>query len=123
VATSDLLSSLDRLRDTVGELPGARIQSLHDSSRTAWTKFYRRDENTPNAGTDYYAHGALAAFTLDLRLRRLDPDGDGLDAVLRDLWRRHGIDEAGRPRGYTEQDVLDALARAGGDEVAALASS
>jgi predicted metalloprotease with PDZ domain len=119
--TSDLLSSLDRLRDTVSEWPGARIQSLHDSSRTAWTKFYRRDENTPNAGTDYYAHGALAAFTLDLRLRRLDPDGDGLDAVLRDLWRRHGIDATGRPRGYTEQDVLDALARAGGDEVAVLA--
>ena len=119
--TSDLLSSLDRLRDTVSELPGARIQSLHDSSRTAWTKFYRRDENTPNAGTDYYAHGALAAFTLDLRLRRLDPDGDGLDAVLRDLWRRHGVDDSGRPRGYSEQDVLDALARAGGDEVASLA--
>jgi len=119
--TSDLLTSLDRLRDTVDELPGACIQSLHDSSRTAWTKFYRRDENTPNAGTDYYAHGALAAFTLDLRLRRIDPDGHGLDAVLRDLWRRHGVDEHGRPRGYTEQDVLDALERAGGTEVADLA--
>ena len=118
---SDLLSSLDRLRDTVADLPGARIQTLHDASRTAWTKFYRRDENTPNAGTDYYAHGALAAFVLDLRLRRIDPDGDGLDAVLRDLWRRHGIDDAGRPLGYTEQDVLDALARAGGEDVARLA--
>jgi predicted metalloprotease with PDZ domain len=119
--TAELLSSLDRVRDTVDGLPGARIQSLHDASRTAWTKFYRRDENTPNSGTDYYTHGALAAFVLDLRLRRVDPDGDGLDAVVRDLWRRHGIDERGRPRGYTEQDVLDALARAGGDGTAALA--
>ena len=118
---ADLLTSLDRLRHTVADLPGARLQSLHDASRTAWTKFYRRDENTPNAGTDYYAQGALAAFALDLRLRRTDPEGDGLDAVLRDLWRRHGVDEAGRPRGYDEQDVLDALARAGGDDVAALA--
>jgi predicted metalloprotease with PDZ domain len=118
---SDLLASLDRLRDTLRELPGARLQSLHDASRTAWTKFYRRDENTPNAGTDYYAQGALTAFVLDLRLRRVDPDGDGLDAVLRDLWRRHGVDADGRPRGYSEQDVLDALARAGGDEVATLA--
>jgi len=119
--TSELLASLDRLRDTVRDLPGARIQSLHDASRTAWTKFYRRDENTPNAGTDYYAHGALAAFVLDLRLRRIDPDGAGLDGVLRDLWRRHGVDGDGRPLGYAEQDVLDALARAGGDDVAALA--
>jgi len=119
--TSDLLTSLDRVRDTVEDLPGARLQSLHDASRTAWTKFYRRDENTPNAGTDYYAHGALVAFTLDLRLRSVHPDGDGLDEVLRDLWRRHGPGPTGRPRGYTEQDVLDALARAGGDAVAALA--
>jgi len=115
--TNELLQSLDRLRHTVATLPGASLQSLHDASRTAWTKFYRRDENTPNAGTDYYAHGALAAFALDLHLRRSGPDGDGLDGVLRDLWRRHGVDAQGRPRGYTEQDVLDAFARAGGDEV------
>lgn len=119
--TNDLLSSFDRLRDAVEETPGARLQSLHDASRTAWTKFYRRDENTPNAGADYYAQGALAAFALDLRLRRHDPDGDGLDAVLRDLWHRHGPDASGRPRGYSEQDVLDALARAGGEHVAAYA--
>lgn len=119
--TPELLGAIDRLRDAVDGMPGALIQSLHDASRTAWTKHYRRDENSPNAGTDYYAHGALAAFTLDLRLRRLDPQGDGLDEVLRDLWRRHGPDAAGHPRGYTEQDVLDALARAGGDEVVELA--
>jgi len=120
-STGDLMNGLDRLRDAVEGLPGARIQSLHDASRTAWTKHYRRDENSPNAGTDYYAHGALVAFTLDLRLRRTDPEGDGLDAVLRDLWRNHGPDRDGRPRGYTEQDVLDALARAGGADVANLA--
>ena len=117
----DLLTSLDRLRQAVDETPGAHLQSLHDASRTAWTKFYRRDENSPNAGADYYAQGALAAFTLDLRLRRIDPDRDGLDVVLRDLWRRHGPDGSGRPRGYTEQDVLDAFARAGGDDAASLA--
>ncbi len=120
---SDLLTALDRLRHAVADLPGARLQSLHDASRTAWTKFYRRDENTPNAGTDYYGHGALVAFALDLRLRRLDPSGDGLDEVLRDLWKLHGIDASGEPQGYTEQDVLRALARAGGDEVALLAEA
>jgi len=119
--TAELLKSIDRLRHAIDDTPGARVQSLHDASRTAWTKFYRRDENTANAGTDYYAQGALAAFALDLRLRRVAPDGDGLDAVLRDLWRRHGVDDDGRPRGYTERDVLGAFERAGGEEVAALA--
>ncbi len=118
--TSELLRSFDRLRHTITDMPGTALQSLHDASRTAWTKFYRRDENTPNAGTDYYAHGALAAFALDLRLRRIDPDGNGLDAVLRDLWRRHGIDGSGDPRGYTAHDVNDAFTRAGGEEVATL---
>jgi len=118
---SELLQSFDRLRHAVADTPGAALQSLHDASRTAWTKFYRRDENTSNAGADYYAQGALAAFALDLRLRRVRPDGDGLDEVLRDLWHRHGVDGSGLPRGYREQDVLDAFARAGGEEVAVLA--
>jgi predicted metalloprotease with PDZ domain len=116
----DLLTSFDRMRETIAGLPGAHLQTLHDASLTAWTKFYRRDENTPNAGTDYYTQGALAAFVLDLRLRRLDPDGEGLDVVLRDLWTRHGVDAAGRPRGYTEDDVLEAFRRAGGDEMVGL---
>jgi predicted metalloprotease with PDZ domain len=34
------------------------------------------------------------------------------------MWRRHGVDEHGRPRGSTDQDVLDAFARAGGEETA-----
>jgi predicted metalloprotease with PDZ domain len=111
---------LDTLRDgwqRLQDLPGARLQSLRLASHQAWVKHYVRDENTPNTMTDYYGHGALVAWELDLRLRAQDPGGDGLDAVLRELWRRH----AGRPEGYTEQDVLAALAAVGGDDLAALA--
>jgi predicted metalloprotease with PDZ domain len=115
---ADLLAGLDTVRDAVDRTPGADLQSLRDASRTAWTKHYRRDENTPNAGTDYYGHGALVAFELDLHLRRRDPEGPGLDAVLRDLWVRHGREPEDRRRGFTEDDVLAALARAGGDELA-----
>ncbi len=115
---ADLLGGLDAIRDAVERTPGAELQSLRDASRNAWTKHYRRDENTPNAGTDYYAHGALVAFELDLRLRAADPEGPGLDGVLRDLWVRHGRDATDRRRGYTEDDVLAALARAGGEALA-----
>lgn len=114
-----LLEDLSALISIVERTPGVALQSLHDASRSAWTKHYRRDENSPNAGTDYYAHGAAVAFELDLRLRQHDPDGDGLDAVLRALWRRFGT-RAGRPQhGYTEDDVLELLAQAGGDALAA----
>lgn len=110
---------LDVLRDTertVTESPGVRRQALRQASFEAWTKHYVRDENTANVATDYYGHGSLVACELDLRLRGADPDGDGLDEVLRTLWRRH----AGSRDGYTEGDVLDAIAAVGGDDLAAL---
>jgi predicted metalloprotease with PDZ domain len=79
------------------------------ASFAAGTKHYVRDENTVNANTDYYAHGGLVAWYLDLLLRGWDPDGDGLDEVFRLLWKRH----ANTDEGYTEDDVLAALRRSG----------
>jgi predicted metalloprotease with PDZ domain len=113
---------LDVLRDTwrrVLDTPGALLQSLRQASYEAWIKHYVRDENTVNSSTDYYGHGALVAWELDLHLRRLRPDGDGLDEVLRLLWKRH----AGSAVGYTEDDVLAAIAEVGDDRIAALTSS
>ncbi len=110
---------LDTLRDTwdrTETTPGALLQPLRQASHEAWTKHYIRDANTPNVMTDYYGHGSLVAWELDLRLRRADPSGDGLDAVFRLLWDRH----AGSAAGYTEDDVLDAITAVGGDELAAL---
>ncbi len=111
---------LDTLRDThqrvVGDTPGVGLQPLRRASMEAWTKHYVRDENSPNVMTDYYGHGALVAGELDLRLRAADPEGDGLDEVFRLLWSRHAYHEA----GYTEADVLDAVATIGGDDLAAL---
>jgi predicted metalloprotease with PDZ domain len=111
-----LLDTLATTHQRVLEDPGHRYQSLRQAGHEAWTKHYIRDENSPNAMTDYYGHGSLVAFELDLRLRALDPDGDGLDAVFRLLWERH----AGRDAGYTELDVLDAIATIGDEELAEL---
>ena len=113
----ELLEGLDALFNALEQMPGVQRQSLHDASRTAWTKHYRRDENSPNAGTDYYAHGAALAFELDLALRQRQ-DGSSLDAVLRELWRRHGGGIGPDRTGYTEADVLDVLAAVGGQEIA-----
>ncbi|MFP5310175.1 MAG: M61 family metallopeptidase [Actinomycetes bacterium] len=104
---------LDALRDgwrAVLDTPGTANQSLWDSSRHAWTGLYVRDENSVNKGTNYYGHGAVVAWCLDLAIRRAVPDGDGLDDALRLLWRRFG----GTGRGYTERDVAEALDEAAG---------
>ncbi|MEX2551174.1 MAG: PDZ domain-containing protein [Nitriliruptoraceae bacterium] len=110
---------LDTLQDTWQRnrgTPGVYRQSLRQASHEAWIKHYVRDHNAPNVMTDYYGHGSLVAFELDLRLRHRAPDGRGLDAVLQLLWDRH----AHSPAGFTERDVLDAIASVGDDELAAL---
>jgi predicted metalloprotease with PDZ domain len=120
VATTRLLVRLSDALQHLEARPGVLLQSLRQASLDAWTKHYVRDENSINAGTDYYTHGAMVALELDLAMRaagasRARSDGlEGLDAVLRTLWDRHAGGD-----GYTEQDVLDAIAACGSDELAA----
>ncbi|MCB9682613.1 MAG: M61 family metallopeptidase [Alphaproteobacteria bacterium] len=80
---------------------GRLKQSLSDSSFDAWTKFYRQDENAPNAIVSYYAKGAIAALALDLHLRRVTAERVCLDDVMRVLWARYG-DGSGVPEGGVE---------------------
>jgi len=76
-------------------------QSIAESSFDAWIKYYRRDENTPNAVVSYYAKGSLVALALDLTLRS---DGQSsLDDLMRSLWRRYGQTGVGVP----EDGVLE----------------
>jgi len=80
---------------------GRHKQSLADSSVDAWTKFYKQDENAPNAIVSYYTKGAVVALMLDLKIR-LDTNGEkSLDDVMRELWRRYGRTGI----GVSEEDV------------------
>ena len=75
--------------------PGRQVQSVAQSSFDAWVKYYRADENTPNATVSYYTKGSLVAMALDLTLRA-ERRGT-LDDVMRALWaasRGGPIDEA-----------------------------
>ena len=87
---------LDLLAETATRLqrtPGRHVHTLAEASFEAWLKYYQPDENTPNATVSYYVKGALAALCLDLHLRLNSTVT--LDAVIRELWRRHGRE--GRP--------------------------
>ncbi len=108
---------LDRLAKTIASVeqtPGRKVQSVAQSSFDAWTKYYRQDENTPNATVSYYTKGSLVALCLDLALRA---EGSDLAAVMRGLWKRCA---AGPMR---ESDVLAELqaqtGRPWADEIAA----
>jgi predicted metalloprotease with PDZ domain len=98
--------------------PGRKAQSVAQSSFDAWVKYYRADENTPNATVSYYTKGSLVALALDLTLRA---SGAGsLDAVMRLLWQRSGAAlgvKLGKG-GITEADVLSALQEVAGRSLA-----
>ncbi|HWD35219.1 MAG TPA: peptidase M61, partial [Casimicrobiaceae bacterium] len=105
------LELVARTITTVLRMPGRRRQSLADASFDAWIKFYRPDENSPNATVSYYTKGALVALALDLTLR--SEDDTSLDDVMRSLWSRFGARGIGVPEGEIER-VASEL---GGDAV------
>ena len=87
---------------------GRLKQSVGDSSFDAWTKYYRQDENAPNAVVSYYTKGALVALCLDLMLRGGSGGSASLDDMMLALWRDYGarFDSAGR--GVPEDGLRNA---------------
>ena len=100
------LKLLGKTINQVLQTPGRKIQSVAQSSLDAWVKYYRQDENTPNATVSYYTKGALVALCLDLTLRA--EGRSDLDAVMRALWQRC----QGGP--MTELDFAEVLMELGG---------
>lgn len=70
--------------------PGRLRQTTAESSFDAWTRFYKQDENAPNAIVSYYAKGALTALALDLTLRDVTGGARSLDDLVRKLWHDFG---------------------------------
>ncbi|WP_298014276.1 PDZ domain-containing protein [uncultured Castellaniella sp.] len=103
------LKLLARTLDQVMRGGGRLKQSVADSSFDAWTRYYKQDENSPNALVSYYTKGSLVALGLDLEIRHRSGHTRSLDDVMRLLWTRYGRDfYRGRPRGVPE-DALPAL--------------
>jgi predicted metalloprotease with PDZ domain len=102
---------LARLASTISNVEkgsGRHKQSLAESSFDAWIKYYRQDENSPNAIVSYYDKGALVALCLDLFLRSKTDGRVSLDDVMRELWRSFGKVGRGVPEDGIRQ-VAEAL--------------
>lgn len=104
IGTSDYLDLLGRSITALLRVPGRTRQSVAEASFDAWIKYYRRDENTPNAAVSYYVKGSLIALALDLTLR--SRSAASLDEVMRTLWHRYGQAGVGVP-----EDGFEAVAQ------------
>ncbi len=100
------LRLLNKTINQVMQAPGREVQSVAQASFDAWVKYYRQDENTPNATISYYTKGALVALCLDLTLRA--EGRTTMDDVMRALWTRC----KGGP--MTEADLAATLKELGG---------
>ncbi len=106
----DQKAYLQLLAETITRVmrtPGRLVQTLAESSFDAWTRFYKQDENAPNALVSYYAKGALTALALDLRMRLETGGAVSLDDVMRELWRRYGLTGEGVPERGIEAVAAD----------------
>ena len=109
------LLSADKFLETLAgwiqddiDRPGAAVQSVASSSYDAWIKFNKRTADAPNSPVSFYDKGALVSLALDMELRSR---GGSLDRVIKLHYERFPEPD----RGFTEKDLLAAIADTAGE--------
>ena len=124
ITEADYLRMIGKVISNVHRSAGRFKQSVAESSYDSWTRYYKQDENSPNALVSYYTKGSLIAMGLDIVIRQESQGAKSLDDVMRLLWQRYGRDfyrgtatgvpENGMPglvQEATGVDVSDFIAR------------
>jgi predicted metalloprotease with PDZ domain len=99
------LAYLEMIAENIGRVTsqaGRLKQSVAESSFDAWVKYYRQDENSPNAIVSYYQKGSIIGLALDLTIRLKTGGTKSLDDVMRALWNQYGKAGTGVPEGGVE---------------------
>jgi predicted metalloprotease with PDZ domain len=105
----EYFGSLSSNIETVQTMPGRLVTPADMASFDAWIKQYRPDENTANTTINYYPKGAVIAFLLDARIRRLTNGTKSLDDAIRLAYGRYS-----GAKGYTLQQFYQTMADAVG---------
>ena len=85
----------------VDNQPGTKVQSLNDASFDAWIKYYRPNENSPNATISYYSKGAMVAMMLDLQIIHYSNGKRSLDDFMKYMYHQY---YTVFKRGYTNAE-------------------
>ncbi len=101
----DYLNTLSDAIHAMGNRPGARVQSLAESSFDAWIKFSRSAPEDANFTVSFYDFGALASLLMDMELRSRTGNRISLDDVMREMYRRFPLSG----NGYTTGDIIALL--------------
>ncbi|HEY2025206.1 M61 family metallopeptidase [Paraburkholderia sp.] len=121
ISVDDYFGLLGKVIGGVQRGSGRLKQSVAESSFDAWVKYYRQDENAPNAIVSYYTKGSLIALAFDLTIRAQTGHRKSLDDVMRLLWQRFGRDfYRGEPVGVAESEIEALFAEATGAQLTEL---
>ena len=105
---SEFISKLSRNVESVQRTGGRKLQSLKDSSYDAWIKYYRPDENSSYTDISYYSKGAVVAFLLDAKIRKLTKGKKSLDDVMRRMFSEY------EETGFTPEDFRETASEIAG---------
>jgi predicted metalloprotease with PDZ domain len=111
----EYLEELSGQIETVQNTPGRLVTSVDMASYDTWIKQYRPDENTANTTVNYYPKGAVIAFLLDARIRRVTNGGKSLDDGMQLAYERHS-----GPKGYTLEQFYQAMSDTAGTNLRTL---
>jgi predicted metalloprotease with PDZ domain len=121
ISQDDYLGMLGKVIGGVLRGSGRLKQTVAESSFDAWVKYYRQDENAPNAIVSYYTKGSLVALAFDLTIRAQTSNRKSLDDVMRLLWQRFGRDfYRGKPVGVEASEIEALFAEATGAQLGEL---
>lgn len=105
---------LNVLVDDINQLeniPGAKVQTLSQSSYDAWIKAYRPNENSVNTGISYYTKGTVIALMLDLEIINDSKGKSSLDDVMKYMYNEY---YKTKKRGYTDAEFKQGLEKFAG---------
>ena len=112
--STDLKRKLTRFHS----MSGWDHQCLSDSSFESWYHLYRPHPHSPETTISYYLQGEIAAMCMDLEMRKRTNGKIGLDDVMVDLWKLHGLHIEGdsgsggkEPRPIIEKDIVSSMNR------------
>jgi len=92
--------------NTLENRPGSSVQKLAESSRDAWIKEYRPNENSKNTTISYYSKGMVTAALLDAEICNKTNCKKNLDDVMRYLYQEYFKN---KNRGFTTEEFVEAL--------------
>lgn len=102
ILTSDRLIEISSSNiNTIENAPGNQIQPVCEASFDAWIKYYRSNENSNNATTNYYSKGSVLALLLDIEIISASNGQKTLDDLMKVLYKKYYKE---LKRGFTEAE-------------------